>query len=66
VRYYDPSGAGTPAVTKTATVACNGTFSVSIKAATVLVGLSARTDKVTAIDTGNRSAGYTFKLNPLL
>ena len=66
VSYYDPAGASTPTTTKTTTVLCDGSFSVSFKAATLLLGLSARNDKVTAIDSAGRNSSYGFKLNPVI
>jgi len=66
VNYYDPAGASTPTTTKTTTVLCDGSFSVTFKAATLLLGLSARNDKVTAIDGAGRNSSYGFKLNPVI
>jgi len=68
VSYYDPASAVSPKSTKTATVGCNGSFSTTVKAATLLIGLSARTDKVVACDNGVpvRCAAYTFTLRPIL
>jgi len=62
VRYYDPSGSGSPK-TWIGTVACNGSFSHQF---TTVGNLAfSRGDKVTATD-GTRSASYTFTLKALL
>ena len=65
VKYYDPDNASTP-TTKTTTVRCNGSFSVTFKAGTLLVGLSPRNDEVTSIDGAGRNSSYGFKLNPVI
>jgi len=65
VNYFDPDNASTP-TTKTTRVLCNGSFSVTFKAGTLLVGLSPRNDKVTAIDGAGRKSSYGFKLYPVI
>jgi hypothetical protein len=59
VRFYFPSGAGTPESTVTGTVACNGTFTVTLTPATLDIG----TGKVTADDTGGRSASTSVSVS---
>jgi hypothetical protein len=51
LKYYK-QGASIPSKTWTATAACNGSFTTTVKTLTGLV----RTDHVTAVDTAGRTA----------